>query len=157
MCNATRVHWEHLLVTYERTTIQKSCGCRLAAHRHSPFNTHSGSTCILECVVTKQVSEQLRAAHVSPHVFSLPPPYFFLLHLAFPRLKITRLRIRTLDGSKRTERARNVQRPFNILSISVQHSFSVRSFPVFSKWAPVERPVYGKLFLTRTVNKHIQD
>ena len=43
ICNATRVHWEHLLVTYERTTIQKSFGCRLAVHGHSPFNTRSGT------------------------------------------------------------------------------------------------------------------
>ena len=73
--NATRVHREHLLVTYmyEWTTIQKSFGCRLAVHGHSPFNMRSSTVRVYGCAVTKQVSEQLRAAHVGPHVFSLPP------------------------------------------------------------------------------------
>ena len=76
--NATRVHREHLLATYmyEWTTIQKSFGCHLAAHGHSPFNMRSSTVCVYGCVVTKRVSKQLRAAHVGPHVFSLPPILF---------------------------------------------------------------------------------
>ena len=47
-----------------------------------------------------------------------------------------------------------VQAPFWPRSRPVLAPFTPRSGPVLLEQAPVERPVYGKVFLTRTVHVH---
>ena len=58
-------------------------------------------------------------------------------------------------GNARLTGLENGNGQLNENGLPVLNPFTSRSFPVFLERDPVERTVYGKFFLTRTVHVHV--